>query len=225
METWSAHLLFQEASRQLEAEKAFLVQQYATRLRAQGLPVIFSLGHLGHISGIDYDFLHKSVNRKRELQNYNLFSIKKRSGERRFIHAVNGKLHEVISLIRKHGFVENDEKIRIGGPGSRKRILGLLVDRDKPRISKDFYKRLDRLFYSIEQFGIKAVAEFDKFESVFGFFNHLSGLMSYLHDVDIENGNILIRNFKMQNTDFLKYSRMTTRMALNFLNNLAGHCF
>lgn len=365
METWSAHHLFQKASKQLDATSAESLQRYACRLRSQKLPVIFSLGHLSKITGIDYELLHESVNRKRDVANYNMFSVRKRTGGRRFIHAVNGKLfylqkfindeilqkvdphsasfafhssggikqcaamhcgcrwliqfdlkdffytiaepavcrvfvnlgykpllsfelarlcttlhlpkskkryielnrsfddsyrdfddlssppyhsqktigvlpqgapsspmlsnivakkldellfdyaqdngfvysryaddlafsasdlpsrktisqikREIISLIRKGGFRENDDKIRIAGPGSKKVVLGLLVDGKAPKLTKQLRKRIDRNIYSIEKFGIEAVAENDGFESVYGFFNHVSGLMSFIHDVD-----------------------------------------
>ena len=92
METWSAHHLFQNAAKELGNDLAFDIQKYANNLRSAELPVIFSLGHLSYITGIDYNLLHATVNRKREKANYNLFSIHKRAGGRRFIHAVNGKL-------------------------------------------------------------------------------------------------------------------------------------
>lgn len=366
METWSAHHLFRETSKQLDNDTAVLVQRYANHLRNQKLPVIFSLGHLGKITEIKYDFLHESVNRKHESTNYNMFTIRKRSGSRRFIHAVNGKLYalqkyineevlqkvephpssyafhasggirqcaamhcgcrwllqfdltdffytisepavfetfvrlgykpllafeltrlcttlrlpeskrhylnhkdlsrhfspyfdeekkppysqqkwigvlpqgaptspmlsnlvaqrldaalfdyaqengfiytryaddlafsasvlptgksipklrrEIISLIRKNGFRENCKKIRIAGPGAKKVILGLLVDGERPKLTQEFRKRIDRNIYSIEKYGIEAVAENDGFESTYGFFNHISGLMSFVHDVDL----------------------------------------
>ena len=364
METWSAHQLFQESSKRLGQATAGKVQQYATALRSKGLPVVFSLGHLGRITGINYDFLHASVNRSFESFSYTMFSVKKRSGGRRFIHAVNGKLHylhqylneeilqniephpasyafhasggikqcaemhcdcrwllqfdlkdffysitepaiyrifaelgykpllafelarlcttvrlpkslyhnvkhsngyplseiderplpyapqvllgvlpqgaptspmlsnlvarrldmalfryaqengfvytryaddlafsasvlpstksigqlkrEIISLIRKNGFLENRRKIRIGGPGSKKVVLGLLVDGEKPRLTKELRKRIDRNLYSIEEHGIVAAANHDNFESTYGFFNHISGLISFVHDVDLD---------------------------------------
>ncbi len=367
MEPWSAHLLFQNAAKQLDPERAASLQYYTNYLRNQKLPVIFSLRHLGKITGIGYELLHESVNRKRETANYTLFPVKKRSGKRRFIHAVNGKLfylqkyinqeilqriepysssfafhpsggikkcammhcgckwllqfdlrdffytisepsiyklfvelgyrpllafelarlcttlhlpksknhyikpnsflsksavgsdhgknfpyypqkclgvlpqgsptspmlsnlvakeldkalfdyaqrngfvysryaddlafsanalpsrksiaqlkREIISLIRINSFRENPDKFRVAGPGAKKVILGLLVDGSTPRLTKEFKKRIDRNIYSIEKHGIKAAAEHDKFESVHGLFNHISGLMSYVHDVDIE---------------------------------------
>ena len=38
--------------------------------------------------------------------------------------------------------------------------------------------------YSIKKYGIEAVVSYDKFDSVYGFLNHLSGLMAFVHDVD-----------------------------------------
>lgn len=377
METWSAHLLFQTTSKQLDDATATLVQRYASHLRSRKLPVIFSLGHLGKITGIDYTFLHESVNRKRESANYNMFSVQKRSGGRRFIHVVNGKLfdlhkyineeilqmvephsssfafhssggirqcaamhcccrwllqfdlrdffytiaepavyrvfvglgykpllafelarlcttlhlpkskkhhvkfhrsfsepslgfdyakatpycpqkrigvlpqgaptspmlsnlvaqkldeslycyaqdngfvysryaddiafsasklpsrksvakikREIISLIRKGGFYENSDKIRIAGPGSKKVILGLLVDGETPRLTRQLRRRIDRNIYSIEKYGIEAVAVHDGFESVYGFFNHVSGFMSFIKDVDRDQWSKLNPRFQ-----------------------------
>lgn len=371
METWSAHFLFQGTSKRIDNATAALVQRYANHLRSQKLPVIFSLGHLRKITGINDKFLHESVNRERESANYNMFSVKKRSGGRRFIHAVNGKLYdlqkyineeilqkvephpssfafhssggikqcatmhcgcrwllqfdlkdffytiaepavykafidlgykhllafelarlcttlrlpkshngyikynnsskyfsekmpyyhwqigvlpqgaptspmlsnlvakkldtslydyaqnngfiytryaddlafsasilpsnksipqlrrEIISLIRKSGFTENKEKIRIAGPGAKKVVLGLLVDGKSPRLTRQLRKRIDRNLYSIEKYGIEAVAKNDKFESVYGFFNHISGLISFIHDVDRDQWNKLKSRFRI----------------------------
>lgn len=357
MEDWSVHHLFQRAEEPLGRSVAFDLQRYASRLRNDGLPVIFTLGHLAKITGIRYVDLHEFVNRKRESANYRMFAIKKRSGGRRFIHAVSDKLatvhqyintailqkatphpcsyafhpsggiracaakhcgarwllkfdlsdffyyvteprafsvfqslgyrellafelsrlcttvrvpdqftrycgrtkalhgdfpyapsfrrlgaapqgastspmlsnlvareldsalcefsekhgvvytryvddltlsamrlpkglsvsrlrYHIVRLIREAGFKENPDKFHVAGPGARKCVLGLLVDGDEPRISKATYKRIDRLLYASEKFGVAAVAAHDNFDSAYGFYNHLSGLISYVKDVD-----------------------------------------
>jgi RNA-directed DNA polymerase len=381
METWSAHLLFQQAAALLGEDIAFDIQKYANNLRNAGLPVLFSLGHLSNITSIDYALLHDTVSRKRDAANYNLFAIRKRAGGRRFIHAVNGKLfhlqkyindqilqknrphpasyafhrsggirqcaavhcgcrwllqfdlkdffyaisepliysvfrkmgykkllsfelarlcttlrlpkskknylqlahnysnfdfwgsiedmegtvskpylsqpyigvlpqgaptspmlsnlaaakmddylfsyaqsngfvytryaddltfsasvlpakksigqlmHEIISLIRKSGFKENRKKIRIAGPGSKKVVLGLLVDGEQPRISRELLKRIDRNLYSIGRYGLEAVAAHDGFESTYGLYNHVSGLISFIKDVDYERWKVFESRF------------------------------
>ena len=112
-----------------------------------------------------------------------------------------GKLkREIVSLIRKSGFVENQEKIRIAGPGAKKAVLGLLVDGERPRLTQELRKRIDRNFYGIETFGISEAAGHDRFESVYGFLNYLSGMMSFIHDVDEIYWNKLYPRFQKLKT-------------------------
>jgi len=365
----------------LGVEKALNLQKYTSNLRDKGLPVVFSLMHLSHITGIDYDILRNTVNRRRESANYNLFAISKRSGGKRFIHAVNGKLfrlhqfindnilqktnphpssfafhhnggvlrcaskhcgcrwlfqfdlkdffysiaeplvfkafselgyngllsfelsricttlrlpvnksiylkksscfmfgmlsvdidkpyfpqqimgvlpqgaptspmisnlaankldfalaeyakdngfiytryaddlafsssrlpknvsvarikREVVSIIRKCGFIENNEKFRVAGPGSRKIVLGMLIDRECPRVSRELLKRIQRHIYATQKFGLDMVAKYEKFDSVYGFYNHLLGLMSYLKDVDHGRWEILNEIFSQIQSPF-----------------------
>jgi len=365
MESWSIHSFYAEATKELGDEKAIKLQRYAQSLMTSNLPVIFTLGHLAKITHTDYNYLQDTVRRKREAANYKMFDIKKRSGGRRFIHAVNGRLHDVqqfinsellqkvtphpasfafhssggihkcakehcearwlfhfdlkdffysvtemtvynifkklgysnllsfelarlctttrlpkdfkrvlvhrvdstflfnlkekidyphlekkgiigvlpqgaptspmlanlaafdldkdlsefasqygftytryadditisasyispalsigniqhhvIRTIRKHRFLENPDKTRIAGPGSRKKILGLLVDGPIPRLSKETYKRIDRLLHASQKYGLEETAAHEKFESAYGFHNHLSGLVAFVKDVD-----------------------------------------
>ncbi len=95
----------------------------------------------------------------------------------------------VIGIIRQCRFRENTAKIRIAGPGSRKVVLGLLVDGDQPRISKATYSRIDRHLHAAEKFGVVETAEHEGFDSAYGFYNHLAGLVSFTRDVDRGRGN------------------------------------
>lgn len=92
--------------------------------------------------------------------------------------------NEIVRLIRKSGFRENREKIRVAGPGSRKIVLGLLVDGDAPRISRETWSRVDRLIYATEKFGLHSTASARSFDSTLGLKNHICGLLSYIKDVD-----------------------------------------
>jgi RNA-directed DNA polymerase len=360
METWSVHHLFEKAQAKLGSETASELQKYAHRLINTGFPVIFSLGHLAKITQSDYMFLRDTVGRRREAANYKMFAVKKRSGGRRFIHAVSGQLivvqqfvnveilqhatphpcsfafhrnggirkcatvhcrarwlfqydlsdffynitemdvfrvfahlgyrkllsfelarlcttihlprhlkgllhlhkhlldervpyykgftavgvlpqgaptspmlsnlvaekldlqlhdfaiengfvftryaddltfsarslpksmsigaihRRIVRIIRSCGFKENGKKIRIAGPGSKKIVLGLLVDGEQPRISKEMYHRIDRHLHAAMKYGVAATANHERFDSAYGFFNHLSGLISFVKDVDRE---------------------------------------
>ncbi|MDP1638801.1 MAG: reverse transcriptase family protein [Candidatus Nitrotoga sp.] len=359
MEDWSVHHLSQQAEVSLGADKALSLRQYAQKLRQKHLPVIFTLRHLCKITDVDYSVLRATVERRRESANYHMFSVRKRSGGRRFIHAVSGKLftaqqfintdilqkiephpasfafhpkggirkcaamhggarwlfqydlqnffydvnevdvfhifknigyrpllafelarictttqlpehlrgllrpvgkgfrkayafyadrtrsigvlpqgapsspmlsnlaareldenlfeyadkhgfvytryadditlsagrlpeavsvgkinRSVIGIIRRCRFMENEKKTRVAGPGSKKVVLGLLVDGDHPRISKETYKRIDRHLHATLKYGLAEVASHENFDSSFGFYNHLAGLISFVKDVD-----------------------------------------
>ncbi|QDV27372.1 reverse transcriptase family protein [Aureliella helgolandensis] len=99
-------------------------------------------------------------------------------------HGVCSVRREVIGLIRKSGFKENSKKSRIAGPGSKKVVLGLLVDGDTPRISRETYRRIDRLLYGALQNGFESASAFNKFDSALGFYNHLGGLIAFVKSVD-----------------------------------------
>lgn len=368
METWSAHQLYQKASKEHDVDTALALRAYAENLRTKGLPVVFTLGHLSKITGVSYLMLRATVNRWRETSNYRMFAVKKRSGGRRFIHSVSTDLFRVqqfineailqsqtphhcsyafhvsggirkcaeqhcgakwlfqfdlkdffydvteidvfrifqamgyrpllsfemarlcttthlpkwqkrllyhqgefsfspaflrgvdeqqmpypdrsghvgvlpqgaptspmlsnlaamgldISLhnyasengltytryaddltfsatdlgvlnvgeinravvrrIRLARFRENEKKTRVAGPGSRKVVLGLLVDQERPRISKETYKRIDSHLHAVRIYDWQGTAAHWGFDSAFGFYNHLSGLIAFVKDVDL----------------------------------------
>lgn len=96
-----------------------------------------------------------------------------------------GKINrDVINIIRRCKFIENGKKTRVAGPGAKKIVLGLLVDGEQPRISKETYKRIDRHLHATLKYGLAEVAAHEKFDSSFGFYNHLAGLISFVKDVD-----------------------------------------
>ena len=364
MENWSLSSLRKNAIERYGTDKRSIesITAYAHRLKSKNLPVVFSLGHLSKITGVDYHVLHQTVDRDRETANYKMFRISKRSGGFRYIHIVESKLarvqkyihteilkrvsphptsfafhseggiykcaarhcearwllqfdlenffydiderrvfrvfenfgyrsilafemarlctttklpkpilnhpryrakgimrprlfekktfyedarpgvlpqgastspmlanfvarsldetldayamenslvytryadditfsayelperksigklkREIVHIIRKYGFKENEKKFRVAGPGSRKRVLGLLVDGREPKLSKETRKRVDRLLYAVEKYGWDAVASHDGFGSTYGLQNHLCGLIAFTKDVD-----------------------------------------
>lgn len=96
-----------------------------------------------------------------------------------------GKIHRsIVRLIRRAGFKENEKKTRVAGPGSKKVVLGLLVDGSEPRITKQTYSRIDRHLHASAKYGLPDVASHEGFDSAYGFFNHLSGLIAFVKDVD-----------------------------------------
>jgi RNA-directed DNA polymerase len=90
----------------------------------------------------------------------------------------------ICRLIREQGFRVNPRKTRLARAGARKVVLGLLVDGDVPRVPRWTVIRIDRFLHAIEKYGLAGVARHEGFDSAFGFYNHLNGLIAYLKDVD-----------------------------------------
>jgi RNA-directed DNA polymerase len=103
---------------------------------------------------------------------------------------------DIAKIIKESGYRVNSSKTRVAGPGARKMVLGLLVDGNTPRLSKDMVKRIDRHLYSIEKYGISAVSDYNGFDSVYGFYNHLSGLIAFTKDVDIKRWKSFHERFR-----------------------------
>lgn len=376
MVAWSAHQLFTAAEPVLGRESALHLRAYAQKLIRANLPVVLTLKHLSKITGVEYNCLRATVERRRETANYHMFAIKKRSGGRRFIHSASnqifktqqfinseilqkinphpssyafhasggirecaaahcgarwlfqydlsdffysinekdvysvflnagyrkliafelarictttrlpksichllkpstnawisgqnwgkyefynkygnslgvlpqgaptspmlsnlvayaldeqltafaeknhltytryaddltfssaldiprggsvGDIHRaIIGLIRKNGYKNNPQKTRIAGPGSKKIVLGLLVDGEKPRISKDTYKRIDRNLHAALKYGLPATSDHEGFDSPIGLYNHLQGLLAFVYDVAPEQWIELKKRF------------------------------
>lgn len=98
--------------------------------------------------------------------------------------------HEVIRdlyrALRRHGFQPNLAKTSIVAPGARKVVLGLLVDGDSPRLTKEFRSRLRKHLYYLTHaaHGPARHAAAMRFRSVYSLRNHVNGLIAYARQVD-----------------------------------------
>ena len=92
----------------------------------------------------------------------------------------------VKSILREHGFRAHHTKTKIIPPGSRRIVLGLLVDGDEPRLTKAYRRNLNQHLYfmSIDSVGPVAHAEHKNFTSVYGLRNHVEGLIAHAAQVD-----------------------------------------
>lgn len=109
---------------------------------------------------------------------------------------ISSIINDIKFLIRNENFQENKDKIHVARPGSRKLVLGLLVDGNKLRVSKEMFKRISRKIYAINKFGLLSVANNDGFNSAFGLYNHVQGLLAYLKDVDHAHWEYLYPKFE-----------------------------
>lgn len=92
-------------------------------------------------------------------------------------------VREVTGLVRKAGFVTHRAKTRIVPPGSRKVVLGLLVD-DSVRLMPEHRRRIEVHLRGCEKFGLANHAAHRKFDSVFALVDHLAGWLAFALGVD-----------------------------------------
>lgn len=109
------------------------------------------------------------------------------SFDKNFSRAKASKIiSEIYSLLWKHGLSPNTTKTRVSPPGSRKIVLGLLVNENEPRLTKAFKSRLRMHFYYLthSKIGPSKHAQNRGFSTVWGLRNHIQGLLSYANQIE-----------------------------------------
>jgi hypothetical protein len=93
-------------------------------------------------------------------------------------------VREVYAVLGRVGLRPRTAKTAIIPPGARKVILGLLVDGDGVRLTREFRRKLECHVHHISRHGPEAHAGQRGFKSVLGLRRHLEGLLSYAATVD-----------------------------------------
>lgn len=93
-------------------------------------------------------------------------------------------IHDVARSFTAFGHVLHRKKITVAPPGSRKLVLGLLVDGDTIRLSRAYRGRLDSHVRGIEKFGLAEHAASRRFASIWGMLRHVYGLLAHAQSVD-----------------------------------------
>lgn len=93
-------------------------------------------------------------------------------------------VEEVCAVLKKRGLFPNRAKTRVVHPGARRIVLGLLVDGDAPRLTRQFRDRMRQHLHYLETVGIATHVQKRKFESAGGLYRHLRGLLDYANSVD-----------------------------------------
>jgi RNA-directed DNA polymerase len=107
------------------------------------------------------------------------------SGDRRFSAKRAGTLlTEVDRIFKAFGHTLHRKKVSVAPPGARKIVLGLLVDGNQLRLTKNYRARLADHIRGIEKFGLRAHAESRHFASIWGMVRHIKGLLSYAAAVE-----------------------------------------
>lgn len=97
-------------------------------------------------------------------------------------------IEEIFVLMGKWGLSPNRAKTRISSPGSRKIVLGLIVNGPRPNLTREFKDNLRRHthFLSSSEVGPTKHAFARGFASTVGLKNHVVGLIAFAHQVDPE---------------------------------------
>lgn len=97
--------------------------------------------------------------------------------------------------MKKTGLSPNRTKTQIVPPGSRKIVLGLLVDRENPRLSREFRYLMRQHLYFLKKSSVGPAkhAKAKGFDSVGGFKNHVFGLATYARQIDKDYGEKCLR--------------------------------
>jgi RNA-directed DNA polymerase len=108
---------------------------------------------------------------------------------------------ELVEAIRKEvvrfGFSPNNAKTVIAGPGSRRIVLGLLVDGQAPKLTRDFRNRIETHLYALRAntIGPAKHRRARKFASLIGMRRHICGLISFAFYVDPAYGQARFDEF------------------------------
>lgn len=102
-------------------------------------------------------------------------------------------VHRVYDVLGAHGFEANRTKTSVAAPGARKVVLGLLVDRDEPRLTREFRSNIETHLHYLERPDVGPVAHASarKFDSIIGLQNHLLGLIAFAGQIDPTYGDAL----------------------------------
>jgi RNA-directed DNA polymerase len=99
------------------------------------------------------------------------------------IREINLKVERAITTC---GFRTNRSKFRVCRPGSRKVVLGLLVDGEAPRLTRRYKARLRQHIHFLLKRGPRQHAKRIGFHSVMALHEHLVGLIGYASTIDPE---------------------------------------
>jgi len=100
-------------------------------------------------------------------------------------------IKEVYRVMARFGLSPNRIKTKVSPPGSRKIVLGLLVDGSEPRLTREFRANIRRHIHYLRRDDVGPVGHAAKrgFASVLGLRNHIEGLISYARQIDPEYAN------------------------------------
>jgi RNA-directed DNA polymerase len=105
----------------------------------------------------------------------------------------------VTRILLKVGLFPQNRKTVVIPPGARKVVLGLVVDGSKPQLPREFRSNLRQHIYYLEKFGPVEHAKSRQFDTVFGMYNHIRGLIDFAKMVDKPYADSMLARFNAVN--------------------------
>lgn len=111
--------------------------------------------------------------------------------------SVSKTVGAVYSIIAKSGFTPNTAKTVVSPPGARKVVLGLLVDREVPKLTKEYKAEIRKHLYYLNHSTIRPAmhAYHNGGGSKEGLFRHLLGLIQHARQIDRNYGDRRLAEF------------------------------
>lgn len=121
------------------------------------------------------------------------FSRRDSSNRAAAMHLAKIIEHELVQL----GLTQHRGKTTIIPPGARKVLLGVLIDSDRPMLTKAFRNNVETHIYALTSPKLGAAAHQGKrgFASSIGMRRHIEGLIAFAHQVDHAYGIKLYARF------------------------------
>jgi len=91
---------------------------------------------------------------------------------------------KVSNELKKSGFEINIKKTRIIPPGARKVVTGLNVNGSCPALTRELRDKIKADLYYCKKYGVVNHCEKNKYKSILGFSNHMSGMISFVYSVN-----------------------------------------
>jgi RNA-directed DNA polymerase len=108
---------------------------------------------------------------------------------------------QIYRAIAANGFTPNKAKTVVAPPGARKVVLGLLVDRETPRLTREFKAIIRQHLYYLRKSNVGPVAHAIRQggATAHGLQRHLLGLIQYARQIEPAYGNARLAEFDMVN--------------------------
>jgi len=97
-------------------------------------------------------------------------------------------LQKVAHVVNTAGFRVNRKKSYVRGPGARKVVTGLVINDDRPRLTKASREEIKLALYHIKKHGLLSHSERRHSKNPLGYLNHLVGLIYFARSIEEDFG-------------------------------------